>query len=184
MSDLDTMQGVLKERDRLSAIAHERFPHLTKTQKEAIEFIASQGAMLAHTNGLTETRYKSFEELVINVGKVSPWHEPPEHIDMLEPGQCYANALLTARQHDLTYVEGFAYTIIPTMHAWCEDDQGRVVDPTWDSPSYETIDAVLYLGIPMNLNKVAARVVRQGTYGVLPQGDITLLDGGIEELML
>jgi hypothetical protein len=56
----------------------------------------------------------------------------------VEPGKrhsCYANAFRLARKrNDLRYVEGYA-TVRESRtwlygHAWCIDDEGRVVDPT------------------------------------------------------
>lgn len=46
---------------------------------------------------------------------------------------CFANCWFASLIRDeLTYCEGFAYAgLISAHHAWCLDDQGRVVDFTW-----------------------------------------------------
>ena len=62
--------------------------------------------------------------------KFKKWHG--------EMGDCSLNALLLAcaYQNELHYVEGFALSAkiaaeSPHLHAWCVDNDGNVVDPTW-----------------------------------------------------
>jgi hypothetical protein len=38
---------------------------------------------------------------------------------------------MLAQDNDLIYVEGFAVGVFPTLHGWCVDDAGNVIDPTW-----------------------------------------------------
>ena len=45
--------------------------------------------------------------------------------------QCYRNAYMLACKRGWTYCEGYATRYISTEHAWCIDNDGRVVDPTW-----------------------------------------------------
>jgi hypothetical protein len=44
---------------------------------------------------------------------------------------CFANSWRMARKHGLTYVEGFAISVMPVLHAWNVDHEGRVLDFTW-----------------------------------------------------
>lgn len=176
---LESMKEVQRDADHLITLMRERFPEATEEERKGLEFMAMSGAMIASTHPWLKTRYRSFEELVLNLGTLSRWEPLPPHVSKMPYKQCYANALLTAQEHDLAYVEGFACRMLTTMHAWCEDDEGRVIDPTWsdgDTPP------TMYLGIRMNVDKVAARVVAQGVYGVLPQGDTNLLRGDLSDL--
>lgn len=177
---LEGMQAVRHDADRLIALARERFPDATEAERKGLEFMAMSGAMIASTHPWLTTRHRSFEELVLHLGNLSRWEPLPPHVSKMPYKQCYANALLTAQEHGFTYVEGFACRLLTTMHAWCEDDDGRVIDPTW---SDDDPPPTMYLGIRMNVDKVAARVVRQGVYGVLPQADTSLLDGDLSALI-
>jgi hypothetical protein len=52
-----------------------------------------------------------------------------------ELGECYSNAGRIANGKGLRYVEGYAVpsTVpLPMMHAWLIDEQGRIIDPTWE----------------------------------------------------
>lgn len=85
-------------------------------------------------------------------------------------GVCFANSYRMANRHKLTYVEGYAINEItshPVLHAWCIDDQNRVLDPTWRT-------ALLYFGIPFRIEYlrkvIAERKERLGDehyYGLL-----------------
>lgn len=66
-------------------------------------------------------------------------YEPARLPDGVQPGRprcCFANAFrLAAEQPELHYVEGFG-TLWGCdtwlyRHAWCIDDDGHVVDPSW-----------------------------------------------------
>lgn len=62
---------------------------------------------------------------------------PADSIGM-QPRLCYSNAARYAREHLLTYAEGYALpdgVDFPLAHAWCVRPDGTVVDPTWaDKP--------------------------------------------------
>jgi hypothetical protein len=55
--------------------------------------------------------------------------------EFFEQGQCTVNAAEAADDNGLRYAEGYAQT--PDQpgewiaHAWCVDDDGFVIDPTW-----------------------------------------------------
>lgn len=79
--------------------------------------------------------------------------------------QCFGNAgRLVAIQHaPITYVEGLALKpgLFPMEHAWCVDDEGRVIDPTWDAP-----DACIYFGIPIKESYLSAFIQNSGRWGL------------------
>lgn len=66
------------------------------------------------------------------------------------------------RRPDLVYVEGYAAGIIPVLHAWCVDSDGKVVDPTWDDGI-----GTEYFGVPFNRAFVMTAVVDKGSYGLI-----------------
>jgi hypothetical protein len=74
--------------------------------------------------------------------------------------QCFLNAARFESQYGLTYVEGFAHSIIPVHHAWCVTADGRVVDPTW----HDADETTSYLGIPFP-------VVRSAELFLMDQGN-------------
>lgn len=76
---------------------------------------------------------------------------------------CYMNAAhLAAKDSSLTYCEGYATTIIPVLHAWCIDEQGRVVDPTWRFGH-----GLGYFGVPFKLSFVRKIMRMTKHYGIL-----------------
>ena len=77
--------------------------------------------------------------------------------------QCYQNAYDAATTHSgWEYVEGFATSIIPMMHAWCVNEEGDAVEVTWDTPGDE------YRGIVMEIADVNLALVETGVWGVMP----------------
>ena len=92
--------------------------------------------------------------------EIAPW---PQDRMRGEMGECYSNASLLSWETGWEYVEGMASTTglgIPMWHAWCLDDQGRVVDPTW-------ADGENYFGviIPRDVSTVVTSATEW--YGVL-----------------
>lgn len=70
-----------------------------------------------------------------------------------EPQQCFYNSQRLAIDDErLTYFEGFATGIIPIHHAWCCDEQGRVIDTTWD----DTLGRA-YIGVPFSAGYLLRR---------------------------
>jgi len=73
---------------------------------------------------------------------------------------------LATENPDYTYVEGYAFGIIPIVHAWVVDSNGTVVDNTWREDLVESEDRA-YLGIPLKLSYVNKVIVRREKFGVL-----------------
>jgi hypothetical protein len=48
------------------------------------------------------------------------------------PNACFRNAGLYASLQRLHYVEGYALGVIPTHHGWCADDDGKVIEVSWN----------------------------------------------------
>lgn len=82
----------------------------------------------------------------------------PPGIRKMRVKECFKNAFEISLDHNLTYCEGLAVRTgldIPIHHAWCVDDDKRVIDPTW-----RDAEECSYLGVeiePFALLKVVAR---------------------------
>jgi hypothetical protein len=105
-------------------------------------------------------KYSCIEEFVLKNGKNFPYKPLPPSVKRGEPKMCFKNATqLMIDRDDLTYVEGYALSIIPIMHAWCIDEDGNVVDPTM--PMCE------YYGIPFDSAFVIGTMLRRKYYGII-----------------
>ena len=83
-----------------------------------------------------------------------------------KPGSCFMNASrLALESSDLTYVEGFAASVVPMHHAWCVRLDGKVVDPTWRSSSVVTHDD--YWGVAFSDEYLLTTTLANGVYGLL-----------------
>lgn len=76
----------------------------------------------------------------------------PKGYEPMEPRQCFMNAwnLACSAPDDLIYCEGFASTFgsIAMEHAWVEDLDGTVIDPTWVAATADReIRSAIYLGV-------------------------------------
>lgn len=84
------------------------------------------------------------------------------------PKECFSNAVDLSLSNGLTYVEGYAMRPamgIPIHHAWCEDEEGRVFDPTWaDAGDCQ------YLGVSFTQSALFAEMRKHEVYGVLDTG--------------
>lgn len=84
-------------------------------------------------SNVSDGPYKCIEDFVLREGREFQAVPLPSNIPAMQKRQCFYNCTMLALEHpELTYVEGYGCNMIPTMHAWCIDAQGRVVDPTWD----------------------------------------------------
>ncbi len=125
------------------------------------------GTNFKPNEALKDWKYKSLYGMVLQEGK---WCTPaprPDDVPKMRDKECFKNAAQLAFENSkYTYVEGFANSGIipfPMAHAWCVDDKGRTVDPTWKTPGEA------YIGIPFNTDFVRETVVGNGHWGIIPE---------------
>jgi len=112
-----------------------------------------------------ERLYVCVEDFLLQNGRAFNGVEPlPQGMRRGKDHECYKNAFLLMGMHpSLTYVEGVAVSTersVPTHHAWCVDEQGRVIDPTW--PNGRS-----YFGVPFTREYVLATYTAIGRLGVI-----------------
>lgn len=111
---------------------------------------------------MTEERsgmhYRCVEDLLLQHGTFWEPQPLPEKwkakIDAW-PKACFDNSYRLARKSrgQLRYVEGMATGVIAVEHAWCVDQDGRVVDLTWGS--FRTVGmGASYMGVAIPLDVV------------------------------
>lgn len=167
------------ERKRLNELGLSRFPGMTEAERAAVDFMAATGAMQASCHQHLKTPHRSHESLVLTEGELFRWQPRPKDVTKMADKQCYFNALHLAMDRDWRYVEGFASKMMVTMHAWCVDDAGRVIDPTWSED--DEYKPNFYVGVSMDPLKVWGHVVNQEYYGVLPNS-AQFLNGDFSQL--
>ena len=111
--------------------------------------------------------------LILKYGVMMSGSPRPADVPKEEKQMCFGNALHLALKRNWLYVEGYAESVMPLQHAWCIDDEGRVVDPTW-----EDAEDRAYLGIPMDPQFVVRLVCEQNYYGVLGLDYHMVIDHG------
>jgi len=83
--------------------------------------------------------------------------------------QCYKNATWMAiTNRNLIYCEGYALNLIPVLHAWCMDESGAVVDPTWGVGR-------AYMGVAFKTSFVQQQMQVTKTYGLLEWPGMTYI---------
>lgn len=134
--------------------------------REAIETFVNLIASVASSN-------QAFADLL---RQHACYHNPaplPAKLKRLAPKRCFANAqqsvlkAVAAGKTPMTYVEGYGCsgalsTVIPIHHAWLIDDEGNVVDQTWESPETST-----YFGLAFSTDYVVAKAKEHRTYDSL-----------------
>lgn len=119
------------------------------------------------------------EEILELYAKISPGHQflldngrtwaaqmLPDWVEKGPKRQCFMNAGLLALSYpELTYVEGLALSAtvpIPLSHAWVVDADGRVMDPTWDTP-----EACQYFGLAFRTEYLLDSINDKKIWGVM-----------------
>jgi hypothetical protein len=122
--------------------------------------------------------YHGPADLVLQHGKLYERKPYPKTWQKGQPKECYQNAFLLAIEKSLIYCEGWATTgIIPVIHAWCLDVDGKIVDPTWDGQTY--------FGIPFKMEWLLVFLQKQKYYGLLDnwQNGFPLMNVPVEDFL-
>lgn len=107
----------------------------------------------------------SYYDFVMEHGRL--WTAAPDSESWPKgtPRECFMNAARLALDNpELTYVEGVAVSVIPTAHAWCVDQAGQVIDPTWENP-----ERCVYLGVPIQTGFLKQSLFESGVWGIMPE---------------
>ena len=116
-----------------------------------------------HTRGING--YSCMDDFVLRNGAPMlrcPRRQWPRYMSQGDPGCCYRNAaVLALADEDLIYCEGYALGIIPLMHAWVIDAQGRVIDNTWKRPGTD------YYGVAISTEYLRKQILKLETYGLI-----------------
>lgn len=132
--------------------AAERSSHYEDPElRQLVHHLLLTGYMTASTRRSPEpVAHQSYQEMVVDLseGPRRAALELPDWCPVMEPQNCYSNALALAQEWEgLVYVEGYAHLgLIPLQHAWVEDEEGRIIDPTWSGMKRDETEA-LYVGV-------------------------------------
>lgn len=110
--------------------------------------------------------YASLDDFVLQHGR--PW--TPQPLPKEHPRgvikECFRNSAVLVMRHprQLIYCEGYAMGLIPVMHAWAIDNEGKVIDPTWRTTGKE------YFGIAFQFKYLCSALRKQKVYGLIDLG--------------
>lgn len=107
------------------------------------------------------------QRFVLRNGKVmQPAQSWPEGVTEGELKMCFKNAYEIALEHGYDYYEGYGMGErthgFLVHHAWCMDDDGKVIDTTW--PHFRTAQ---YIGVFISIEELLEQTDKTGVYGVL-----------------
>lgn len=133
-----------------------------KARKELTNHLEMVAGFMKPPEGF---KYASTEQLVLENGQFDTPAPVPPGVPKGQQRLCFMNAfqLATAHPDKYTYVEGYAhpgFMPLPIHHAWVVDNQGKVIDNTWENPG----DA--YFGVHMSFKFIMQRADKTGVYGV------------------
>ncbi|VVB53357.1 Uncharacterised protein [uncultured archaeon] len=115
----------------------------------------------------TDFVYYGLEDFVLQNGKSFVPKERPFSVSRLPLGKCFQNAFKVFMKHpEWSYVEGFAISTdamlpIPFQHAWLVDEQGNVIDPTWNPVGTE------YFGVAFDRQFVMKTAIDRKHFGIM-----------------
>lgn len=110
------------------------------------EYLKQRSQLMKTISSHKNFKYSGFEELILDCGKLMKPSATQELWGL--PKSCYYNCQeLIDEEEGLIYVEGYALSegtnSFPFAHAWLINDEGEVIEPTWEQPGIE------YLGVPL-----------------------------------
>lgn len=110
-------------------------------------------------------QYLCMEDFILREGYLMGNRSPrSDRLRRGRPKECYHNAYLLALSNPrLIYCEGYAVSgnvPLPVAHAWCIDEKGNVIDPTWK-------DGRSYYGVPFKIAYVSEKNRSKKNYGII-----------------
>ena len=104
--------------------------------------------------------YLSVSEFIYKNGQLFKPGPLPKNVRRGPMKQCFRNAALLSMETSYYYAEGYALSIIPTIHAWCINKKGKVIDPTWE-------DGKEYYGIVIKKSYLLKYLLKYKRYGLI-----------------
>lgn len=142
----------------------------TKGEEKILEWLKSIVKLkkMQCFKGQKSHEYCGMEDYVLRNGQFfKPMKKLPEGIEKGEIKMCFSNAFnCIVSEPDLYYVEGYAVTKglkdfpIAFEHAWLVDNQGNVIDPTWE-------DGDAYFGVAFDTDFVVETITEKKYTGLL-----------------
>lgn len=125
------------------------------------QYLAQEIELIKRTHHTKIGNYWSISEFIYKNGEMFQPNSFPKNLRRGNMKECYRNATLLVIGHpQYSYVEGYAMNIIPTMHAWCIDKKGKVIDPTWN-------DGKEYFGVAFNRDFLFKSITKAKRYGLI-----------------
>lgn len=105
-------------------------------------------------------------DFYLQLGRAYKAGPVPAGIEPGTPRRCYDNSGNLALEQGWAYCEGFAMQpgLFPMHHAWCVNDAGEVIDPTWAHAQDNE-----YLGVALDESFLVAHCERIGHWGVFAE---------------
>lgn len=105
--------------------------------------------------------YYCLEDFILKNGQPFEISPLPKNIKRGAMKECFRNSAMLAMENaDYFYAEGFAFSIIPTIHGWCANREGKAIDPTWD-------DGKEYFGVIFKRDYLFKYLLKYKRYGLI-----------------
>lgn len=168
MKEIDFQQAMLQAMDEATAQAKE-FPIGVRSQVQMMLFEGSMGIMDQKTQAIVSSwAYPSYRKMVLDLGTARmATVQSDEVLGEMAERECFSNALEAVQEfQSYTYVEGYAQVSwLCTPHAWLEDENGSIIDPTWANSTLA--ETAFYAGIKFDTEFVLRHVVSTGWASML-----------------
>lgn len=168
---MDTISGFTKDTaERILRETHEAM----QTYPPEYQMFMAEFLLSAATVGKNNDYfYRSYYDLVQQHGTLRRQAiivPDDPYFETLELGQCYYNAFQASADYGLQYVEGYAMTqtspfLVP--HAWVEEADGTIIDPTWAHLDLPIESQCIYYGVKFAGDFVLERAEATGYCAVL-----------------
>jgi hypothetical protein len=192
MTDIDAMKAVAEE-GRAAAEAAVADLEVTDPAVEGlVGWLAQRDVFFNRMSGNKAPehwKYRSAESFVLGEGQAFDASQV-RYIPGIDgtPKNCFQDAMNLAVERRWSYCEGWAIGAagIDVHHAWCVDDDGMVVDPTWQAiadlhDEDFPYPGSAYVGLVLNVEVAWEWVAAKGSYGVLYEKRFeALLEHGLD----